>query len=128
MVVEKPDGSLWRQEVGEEALIFAETEQLGIYDVRLRDVSGDRPAGSFAVNLFAAAESSILPAPALQFGQTTVETSAEEDVGQQELWPWLAGLAVLVLLIEWWVYHRGARLPRLTAVQRQNLLNRWRNR
>jgi hypothetical protein len=117
VLVEKPDGSLWTIEVGEEAIIFAETDQPGLYQVNLRDNAPgrpgvDQPAGSFAVNLFVPAESAIAPAPAIRLGQTTLETAEKEDVGQRELWPWLAVLAFIVLLVEWWVYHRGTRLPR----------------
>ncbi|MCI0729907.1 MAG: hypothetical protein L0332_24755, partial [Chloroflexi bacterium] len=111
VLVQKPDGTTWTAEVGQEALVFAETGQLGLYRVTLRDAGGDRPAGSFAVNLFAPAESAIQPAAAIRLGQTTVETAGEEDVDQRELWPWLAAVAFVVLLLEWWVYHRGTRLP-----------------
>jgi hypothetical protein len=119
VLVEKPDETLWTAEVGEEAIIFGETEQPGLYNVILRDTNGDQPAGSFAVNLFSATESAIGPAPEILLGQTAVETAGEEDVGQRELWPWLAALAFVVLLVEWWVYHRGTRLPR-PSLQRLN--------
>jgi hypothetical protein len=112
VLVEKPDGSVWEVEVGDEAIIFGETAQPGLYNVILRDTNGDQPAGSFAVNLFSTTESSIGPAPTIVLGQTEVETADEDDVGQRELWPWLAALAFIVLLVEWWVYHRGTRLPR----------------
>jgi hypothetical protein len=35
------------------------------------------------------------------------------------LWPWLAALAFIVLIIEWWVYHRGSTLPRLGGLDKQ---------
>ncbi len=116
VTVIKPDGTIWRSDVGEGELIFAETEQLGLYQVRLRDggVAGEeRPAGSFAVNLFNPAESAILPAAAVQVGQTAVTTGEEGAVGQREFWPWLLALAFVVLLVEWWVHHRGTKLPTL---------------
>lgn len=115
VAVQKPDGDAWRAEVGEAALIFSETDQLGLYAVSLQDESGTRPAGSFAVNLFSPAESVIQPAAAVRIGQTTVETATDGDVGQRELWPWLVGLAFIVLLAEWWVHFRGARLPKLNV-------------
>ena len=113
----KPDGSRWLQEVGEDDIIFTETEQPGLYAVNLRDSGGDRSAGSFAVNLFAPGESAIRPVEQIQIGQTTVETAVEEDVGQRELWPWLLAIAVIVLIVEWWVHHRGAQLPRLNFLR-----------
>lgn len=128
VLVEKPDGNVWTAEVGDEAVIFAETEQSGLYNVILRDPNGDQPAGRFAVNLFSTAESTIGPAPAIMLGQTAVETADEDDVGQRELWPWLAAVAFIVLLAEWWVYHRGTRLPRPSLQMlnnaRQRLLRR----
>ena len=112
--VQKPDGSTWSADVGEEAIIFSETDQLGLYAVSLRDDGGVRPAGGFAVNLFSPAESRIQPASSVRIGQTTVETTADGDVGQRELWPWLLGAAFFVLLAEWWVHHRGAQWPKVT--------------
>ncbi|GAB4271450.1 MAG: BatA and WFA domain-containing protein [Candidatus Promineifilaceae bacterium] len=111
VLVTKPDGTVWQQEVGEDALVFTETTQPGLYAVALRDAQGTRAAGQFAVNLFAPEESDIQPTSFIQIGQTTVETSENEDVGQYELWPWLLATAVIILIIEWWVHFQGARLP-----------------
>jgi hypothetical protein len=115
VVVVKPDGEIWTTEVGEGEIVFAETDQLGLYQVRLRDggLGGEeRPAGSFTVNLFNPAESAIQPVAAVQVGQTAVTTTEESDVGQRELWPWLVALAFVALLLEWWVHHRGTQLPK----------------
>ncbi|MCB8924615.1 MAG: BatA domain-containing protein [Ardenticatenaceae bacterium] len=123
VLVEKPDGNRWTAEVGEEDLFFTETDQPGLYTVLLRDAAADRPAGSFAVNLFSPAESAIRPVESLQIGQTQVETEDEGDVGQRELWPWLLAIAVVVLIVEWWVHHRGTRWPKLPNAA---TLNRFR--
>lgn len=112
VLVDKPDGTTWSAEVGEEQIIFSETGQPGLYTVRLRDADGDVPAGQFAVNLFAPAESAIRPAPAIRLGQQELTQDNQADIGQRELWPWLLALAILVLVIEWWVHFRGVRLPR----------------
>jgi len=113
VLVEKPDGTVWTAEVGEEALVFPETEQLGLYHVSQRDDEGTRAAGSFAVNLFSPIESAIAPAESLNIGQVSVEVETEGDVGQRELWLWLLAVGLILLVIEWWVYHRGTRLPKL---------------
>jgi hypothetical protein len=86
-----------------------------LYSVTLRDPNGAQPAGQFAVNLFSPAESSLAPAQSLRLGQVTIESAAEENVGQRELWPQLAALALVVLVVEWWIYHRGPRLPQIPA-------------
>ena len=114
VAVTQPDGTVWRQAVTEEALIFGATEELGLYAVTLQDDLSDQPAGSFAVNLFAPGESALAPADALRIGQVeTIAAAERENVGQLELWPWLVAVALLVLMVEWWVYHQGPRLPRL---------------
>jgi Ca-activated chloride channel homolog len=117
VTVVKPDQTSWTAAVAEADLFFTETEQLGLYQVSLRDASGVRPAGAFAVNLFAPGESAIAPATTIQVGQTTVSTAGREDVGQRELWPWLAAAALFVLIVEWWVYHRGPRWPQLNGLR-----------
>jgi hypothetical protein len=67
------------------------------------------------VNLFDERESDIRPRETIQIGQATVASTASQQVGQRELWPWLAGLALLILLIEWQAYHRKP-LPALQGL------------
>lgn len=110
----KPDGTLWESQLGEEDLLFTETDQLGYYAVSLRTGTDEwQPAGALAVNLFAPQESHIQPAAQLVLGAESVGAggAGEENIGLLELWPYLAALALLVLLIEWWVYQQGTRLP-----------------
>jgi Ca-activated chloride channel homolog len=107
VTVTRPDGTTWWADVGEEDLLFTDTGQLGLYRVSLGDAAGGRDAGAFAVNLFSPAESAIEPARSVVIGQTPVSTAGRDAVGQRELWPWLALLAVLILAGEWWIYHRG---------------------
>jgi Ca-activated chloride channel family protein len=117
VIVNRPGADPWLREVGEEAIIFAETTQPGHYEVLLRDAAGDRPAGAFAVNLFSENESAIEPLESIRFGQTTLETAETRNVGQRELWPWLAAAALVILSFEWWLYHRGLRAPDLGAAR-----------
>lgn len=115
--VQKPDETTWTAEVTDQPLVFNETDQLGVYRVFLQDETGTRPGGRFAVNLFSPAESKIQPQPAVAFLAAETEATAQEEVGQRELWPWLLAAAIIVLIIEWWVHYRGARLP--AALRRQ---------
>jgi Ca-activated chloride channel homolog len=103
----KPDRTTWRLAAGNGELLFTETDQLGLYRVMLSDATGSRDGGAFAVNLFAPAESTIEPAGNVTIGQIPVTIAGRDAVGRQEFWPWLARLAVVLLLAEWWVYHRG---------------------
>ncbi len=113
LLVDTPSGEQRILTVEEEhALIFEETHQPGIYTVTARRQSGDRLAGRFAVNLFAPQESAIAPAATVQIGRRDISAPQAGDIGRREFWPWLAALALLVLLLEWWVHFRGPRLPR----------------
>jgi hypothetical protein len=80
---------------------------LGVYSV----ASNQYVLGFFAVNLFNAAESNIRPAQVIRVGKSDVTASAREERGQLEIWPWLAAAAFALLLVEWWIYHRGPTLP-----------------
>lgn len=110
---------------------FAETSQAGIYLVEVRD--GDRTVSreSFAVNLFDAQESNITPQESVVIGTSAFSEAGREEVGQREWWRELAALGLLILLIEWMVYHRAAlkkpsaSIPALRGTQRRGLLN-WR--
>ncbi len=108
--IKKPDASVWKTAVADAPITFSETDMLGLYHITLHDSTGEQEAGAFAVNLFSPSESAIAPAEQLQVGQMDVQTAADEgNVGQRELWMWLTAVAVLLLLIEWWVHYRGVR-------------------
>jgi hypothetical protein len=84
---------------------FTQTHELGYYAVNL--ISPDSSSVEyFAVNLFDANESNIQPRDIIQVGQAAVTPTISQQVGQLELWQWLAALALIVLMIEWQVFHR----------------------
>jgi hypothetical protein len=90
-------------------VVFKDTQELGAYGVTL--FSGDQQLiDYFAVNLFDPAESNIRPADSIRVGQSQITSAQADETGWQEWWPWLAALALLILLIEWWVYHGRKRL------------------
>ena len=106
--IQKPDGTIWETAVTGDPITFSETDQLGLYQVMLKDLAGEQEAGTFTVNLFSPTESAIAPAAQVQVGQIEIEETADEgNVGQRELWAWLTAVAVIILVIEWWVHHRG---------------------
>jgi hypothetical protein len=90
--------------------LFTGTSELGLYRVKyLSDSSSDTFSSEedrFAVNLFSPLESDLSVADEIQTGDTRVPAAVPAELGQRELWPWLAALALAVLMLEWWVYHR----------------------
>jgi hypothetical protein len=86
---------------------FAQTDHLGFYEVGWPAASPQNGATStlFAVNLINPTESDIRPQP-LQAAANTVRTSTSVARVNREIWRWLAAVALVILLLEWWAYHR----------------------
>ncbi|MFG0331140.1 MAG: BatA and WFA domain-containing protein [Phycisphaerales bacterium] len=88
--------------------VYGPVDQVGVYRL-LWTVPGTdgEQARDFAVNLFNERESRVAPAEAIRFGMDEVATIDDDRaLRKQALWPWLAAAALLVVLIEWWVYCR----------------------
>ncbi len=81
--------------------VFGDTYKQGVYRVRLG--TNDTV---FCVNLLDAAESNIKPRDELQLGKYTKVHATSLQRTNMEVWRSFAGLALLVLLGEWWYYHR----------------------
>jgi hypothetical protein len=82
-------------------LVFGDTARQGVY--RLRLGTNDTV---FCVNLLDAAESNIKPRDELQLGKYTKVSATTKQRANMELWRTIASLGLLVLLAEWWYYHR----------------------
>jgi Ca-activated chloride channel family protein len=81
--------------------VFGDTSKSGVYRVRLG--TNDTV---FCANLLDAAESSIKPRDELQLGKYTKVTATTTKRANMEVWRTIAALGLLVLLAEWWYYHR----------------------
>ncbi len=122
-----PDGTEHQLPVTGDALAFTQTDQLGLYELEVIQAEEVTRAQPFAVNLFGADESDIRPVGVDQLRLGGGDgAQAEEQLGLQEFWLPLALLALLLLLIEWWVYHRRLRVPTLLQPRRRFTLPwRW---
>jgi len=98
-----PDGAAKTLKVDPTAneLVFGETSRQGVY--RLRLGTNDTV---FCVNLLDAAESNIKPRDELQLGKYTKVSATTKQRANMELWRTIASIGLLVLLAEWWYYHR----------------------
>jgi hypothetical protein len=106
-IVLMPNG----QRVGVDQRGFAQTDQLGIYTAQYKSATS-----SFAVNFSNPAESRIAPRPELQVGGALPSAQNLPQYSQREIWPWLAAGALVLLLVEWWIYQRG--LPAFRRVNK----------
>ena len=81
------------------------TEKVGFYEVEWK---GETEKKSLvAVNLLSPIESDIRPQP-LQTREGGSKVQEMESVARQnkEIWKWLAAAGLVVMLVEWWAYHR----------------------
>ncbi|MAJ27896.1 hypothetical protein CBD41_00655 [bacterium TMED181] len=110
-----PDGE-WRSRslTRDGRLQWRATDELGVH--RFQSTKGELNAetepGEFysleiPVNLLSLAESRIEPRPGPTLGTAMTRPDGFSwGEARREYWPWLLGLGLLALLIEWTVYHR----------------------
>jgi Ca-activated chloride channel homolog len=104
VTITKPDGSRTQAQTESGRVVFADTHQLGVYQVAW----GDNSRMNFTVNLFNPEQSNIKPAMTLPLlGSTDGEGSEIAHQGRRELWRPLAFFALAFLTIEWMIYHRA---------------------
>ena len=98
-----PDGKTHQVEVDPKAreVVFGDTSKQGAY----RLMTGTNTV-TFCVNLMDAAESNIMPREELPFGRYAKVAATKAKTANAELWRWLAAAGFLVLLFEWWWYHK----------------------
>lgn len=107
LTVTKPDGSKREVVTGERGgAIFDNVDTVGIYKV----AGPNYPEYMFTANLASASESDITPHKSLAILENSTPSSTRKVLTQQELLPYLAFLALLVLVVEWYVFHRRIHL------------------
>ncbi|MBZ0300786.1 MAG: VWA domain-containing protein [Anaerolineae bacterium] len=113
VAVQMPDGTPRELPVDRQNIVFAETDQVGLYTLEILENGAVTQQQPFTVNLFDPRESDITPQQTLQMGTTTVTPGAREEVGQVEFWPLIALAALAILLLEWIIYQRRQHVPRV---------------
>jgi Ca-activated chloride channel homolog len=111
VVIASPSGRNYANQPGESGLLFSDTGELGVYSVNFLGETS-QSVEYFTVNLFDERESFILPAESIQVGRASINPTLPAEFGWREFWPVLAALALLLLLLEWWVYHRRQSFPK----------------
>jgi hypothetical protein len=103
IVIASPSNKAFTLAAGQ--TLFSQTNELGYYAVNFVSKESTK-VEYFAVNLFDKSESDLHPREKLQIGSTSVTPTISQQIGLQELWKWLAGFALVILMIEWQVFHR----------------------
>ena len=98
--VQKPDETT----VGLDSPIFTQTDQIGVYTL----FADDRRIERFTVNLLNATESALSHSSTASVTEVSLEVEGGLQPMVQEIWRWFALSAFLLLLLEWWFYHRSS--------------------
>lgn len=97
--VQKPDGTA----VGVKHPIYTETDQIGVYTL----FADDKLLERFTVNLLNATESALSASPTVSVAEPSINVEGGLQPMAQEIWRWFALAALLLLVLEWWCYHRS---------------------
>ena len=98
--VQKPDETT----IGVENSIYTQTDQVGVYTLFADGV----PLERFTVNLLNATESALSHSATASVPEVPLEVEGGLQPMVQEIWRWFALSAFLLLLLEWWFYHRSS--------------------
>ncbi|HZP80455.1 MAG TPA: BatA and WFA domain-containing protein [Chthonomonadaceae bacterium] len=102
LTVTKPNGGKRELRVGERGgAVFDETDAVGLYTAEGKGFSYP-----FAANLASASESDITPHRTLTITANPTASAGRRVPDNRELLPWLILLALVVLGVEWWAFHR----------------------
>jgi hypothetical protein len=103
--ITRPDKTWEDLDVGDRHIItYARTYDAGVYKARFDDSA--ETAEIFAANILSPNESLITPNDRLTIGGTPQEALTGETKVNEPLWPWAVAAALLILLLEWWVYNK----------------------
>jgi Ca-activated chloride channel family protein len=112
VAVTRPDGATKTFTVAAETgdAVLTDTDQTGLYTAVIRAAGAQQSVTAhFAVDALDPARSAIAPRSQLisVHGATASPGSSAQSTVFDDLWPWLAVLALTVLSAEWLVFHRG---------------------
>ena len=102
--LESPDGSFRQLKLQGESAEVERPETPGRYAIRERGASAGQ-VRFFSINVASESESELTPRlwPPVQPGPREPE---RQSVSPLTLWPWLLGLGLLILSVEWWRFGR----------------------
>jgi hypothetical protein len=102
LTITRPDGSKREVAVDERGgATFAEADLIGLYTA-----TGKNFSYPFAANLSSASESDITPHRSLTILANPTPASGHRVVDNRDLIPLIAFIALVILCIEWWAFHR----------------------
>ncbi|MCB1221915.1 VWA domain-containing protein [bacterium] len=116
--LKRPDGSVENEELNSRRFAVSDTRKIGIYEVDYLDEGGGLVlANLLPVSLVNEFESNIAPSTTLRTenAEEYLASNGTEGLGEikgvqevmrnREFYPWIIGLVLLLVTIEWYLYH-----------------------
>lgn len=104
-IIRRPDGSTDEIDVGgRSTAMYARTRSCGLYQATFDD--SKNTIESYAANILDTTESMIAPNQRFAIGSQDIEGVTGEIKANEQLWPYAVGAALVILLLEWWIYNR----------------------
>lgn len=107
--VTTPDGQIQTRRTDAGGLLRGiSAPHVGQYEIR----DGGELVAQLGVGLLNATETRLETVDTITFNELSVTAAEDRLQADQPLWTWLAGIALCVLLFEWWYFHkRPAGIP-----------------
>lgn len=105
ITVNRPDGAAVDFKSERQAVTFADTDLPGIYTVLQKAGTQLIAQDTFAVSPTDGRESNVTPQSLPSVNQQTETQFAQIEINR-EIWRWLVPPAILLVLFEWWWFHR----------------------
>jgi hypothetical protein len=93
-----PAGDIVELHSSDGSIVFADTLRAGKYTLQ--------NGITFAASLLSQSESNTAPQDSIRTHAGELKGQAETLRSEREVWWWIALVGLLVLMIEWWIYHR----------------------
>ncbi len=102
-----PDGRRTTVQSGEDGFLGGiAADKVGRYRIE----QAGRPVASVGISLIQPLETSLKTVEDLQFPELTVESSSDLLKNDTPIWQWLALFGLVMLIVEWWYFHRPPQL------------------
>lgn len=108
IVVRTPDGQSHTLTPAGGSVVFQQTDRPGAYEIAAQDSAGQlQNLGLFTVNLFNPQESDVSPRETLPVASAGSVSAQELPRARNEWWRPIAWMALVLLVAEWLLVHRG---------------------
>lgn len=106
-IITMPDGETDGVLIDKDGVLsWGPTRVAGIHELSWKRPDGSEGTARVAVNMLTESEGRIDALETIDFSVDRVSGVRAESSSQSELWPWLLGIGLVVLLGEWFYYHR----------------------